>query len=329
LLQSVDLLIVEPLAAEVTGWLRGRHAVHEAPELASDAPALREALADVRALIVPAQVRVDARMLRCGPRLRAIGRISGGAENVDLDACTRVGVEIVRSLTATAHAEAEFMLGALLSMLRRVAVTGADGVPVGRELGAATVGLIGLAPAARAMVRMLGGFGSQIVGYDPSVHSSDAVWGRWRVRPMGLRELLERSDAVCVQLDFFSRYQGLLGPRFLDHCKPEQVLVSVGHSGLFDEVALARALRSGRLAAAWFDSLEPGALDAGRPLCGIDTLQVTPRVASTTRESRLRSAWEVAKRIDHLLAEGAEADARFTVTVPGGLTGLAAGPTPR
>jgi phosphoglycerate dehydrogenase-like enzyme len=40
----------------------------------------------------------------------------------------------------------------------------------------------------------------------------------------------------------------------------------------------------------------------GRPLERIDTLQVTPRVASTTRESRLRAAWDVARHIDSLLA---------------------------
>jgi phosphoglycerate dehydrogenase-like enzyme len=80
------------------------------------------------------------------------------------------------------------------------------------------------------------------------------------------------------------------------------VIVSIGHSALFDEAALARALSSGRVAAAWLDSLEPGALDEGRPLFGIDNLQITPRVASTTRESRLRSAWAVAKRIDELLS---------------------------
>ena len=80
-----------------------------------------------------------------------------------------------------------------------------------------------------------------------------------------------------------------------------QVIVSLAHSTLFDEQALAQALRQGPLAAAWLDSLEPGALDPGRPLRHIDTLQVTPRVASTTRESRLRSAWAVAQRIDEVL----------------------------
>ncbi len=320
----MDVLIVEPLEFEVMEWLAARYSVRHAPELVRDPRALRQALFNVRALIVPSVVALDAATLHYAPVLRAVGRVSGGAENIDHDACSRAGIEIVRSVTATAQAEAEFMIGALLSLLRRVPVEGTDGMLVGRELGACTVGLIGMPPAAKAMVQMLSGFGSRVVGYDPSLHANDGVWERWRVTPLGLRELLECSDAVCVQLSYFSRYQGLLGERFLPYCKPSQVIVSLSHSGVFNEQALADVLLSGRVAAAWLDSLEPGAQDEGRPLKNMDTLQITPRVASTTRESRLRSAWAVARRIDELLAATPPSPREFRSTDPGVPTDLSA-----
>jgi D-3-phosphoglycerate dehydrogenase / 2-oxoglutarate reductase len=322
----MDLLIIEPLEAEVIEWLEARYAVRYAPELAKDPRAFRQALYNVRSMIVPPSVTIDAQALHYAPVLRAVGRVSAGAENIDLEACARAKVEVVRGLTATAQAEAEFMIGALLSLLRRVPVVGSDGMLVGRELGAATVGLIGMAPAARSMAQMLSGFGSKMVGYDPALHSTDPVFERWRVKPLGLRELLEQSDAVCVQLSYFSRYHGLLGERFLPFCKPNQVIVSIGHSALFDEQALALALTDGNVAAAWLDSLEPGSLDQGRPLYGIENLQITPRVASTTRESRLRSAWAVVKRIDELLSNAPAAAQAFRPTAPGEPADLAAEP---
>lgn len=323
----MDLLIIEPLEAEVMQWLEARFALRYAPELAGDPRAFRQALYNVRALIVPPSVTIDAQALHYAPVLRAVGRVSAGAENIDLDACARARVEVVRGLNSTAQAEAEFMIGALLSLLRRVPVLGSDGMLVGRELGAATVGLVGMAPAARSMAQMLDGFGSKMVGYDPTLHASDSVFERWRVKPLGLRELLEQSDAVCVQLSYFSRYHGLLGERFLPFCKPNQVIVSIAHSGLFDEASLAEALTSGRMAAAWLDSLEPGALDQGRPLHGVENLQITPRVASTTRESRLRSAWAVAKRIDEMLGPVSTAPHAFKATAPGEPADFAAEPT--
>ena len=300
------VLIVEPLDPEVMQWLVARHAVRYAPDLARDPRSLRQALRHVQALIIPPTVALDAETLSRAPLLRAVGRLSAGAENIDFEACARAGVEVVRPSDATAQAEAEFMIGALLQMLRRVPVVNPEGLLVGRELGSATIGLIGMGPAAQPTAQLLQAFGSRVIGYDPTLHANDPLWARWLVEPLGLRELMEQSDGVCVMLTYFTRYQGLLGERYLGFCKPNQVLVSLASTSLFDENALADVLGSGRMAAAWFDSLEPGLLGPGRLLHQIDTLQVTPRVASTTLESRVRAAWDVARRIDDLLQPGSD-----------------------
>jgi phosphoglycerate dehydrogenase-like enzyme len=299
----MNVLIVEPLEPEVLQWIDARHPVRFAPELGSDPRALRQALFNVRALIAPPSVALDAQALHFAPVLRAVGRLSAGVENLDAEAFARAGVEIVRPGTASAGAEAEFAIGAMLQLLRRVPVRSNDGMMVGRELAGATVGLVGLPAAARPLADLLGAFGAQVKGYDPAVHVSDGLWERWKIAPLGLRELIEQSDVLCVLLNYFTRYKGLLGERFLPYCKADQVLVSLGHSNLFDETALAEALDSGRIAAAWFDSMEPGMLDPERPLHQVRNLQVTPRLAGTTRESRIRSAWAVVRRIDEILNE--------------------------
>ncbi|HEY4083835.1 MAG TPA: NAD(P)-dependent oxidoreductase [Burkholderiaceae bacterium] len=312
----MSLLIVEPLEADVMQWLSERHAVQYAPELAADPTRLYEALHQMQAVILPPAVAVGSTLLRAAPRLRVVGRMSGGGENIDMDACRAARVEVIRSLTATAAAEAEFAIGALLAMLRRVPVQSSDGMLVGRELGCSTIGLIGLSPSARMLGQLLPAFGSRVVGYDPSLHQSDPLWAQWGIEPLPLRELMEQSDGVSVQLAYFARYRGLIGERVLGFCKPGQVLVNMAHSAVFDDVALAEALNSGRILAAWFDSLEPGLLEPGRALHGADALQVTPRLAGTTRESRTRAAWGVARRIDELLAAPPEPAADFRVSAP-------------
>jgi D-3-phosphoglycerate dehydrogenase / 2-oxoglutarate reductase len=299
-----DLLIVEPIETEVLQWLQARHTVRHAPELANDVRALRQSLADVRAIVLPAQAAVDADVLAAAPRLRAIGRIEPGLDNIDTEACAQASVELVRGSAATAPAEAEFLIGALISLLRPGSRSGPIGP--GRELAAATVGLIGLAPAARSLSAMLSGFGSRLVGYDPAVHASEPLWGRWRIEPMGLRDLLQTADAVCLQLPFYSRYQGLLGERYLPVCKPGLVIVASSHSALFDEASLAAALRTGRVAAVWLDSVEPGLFDVGRPLhdfAGAPNVHVSSRLAGYTQESRTRSVWSVAQRLHQILSE--------------------------
>ena len=234
-------------------------------------------------------------------RLRLVARLAVGTENIDLEACARNGIEVVRPASASAAAEAEFVIASLLAMLRRVPIVNAEGLLVGRELGGCTVGLVGMTPAVQPLAKLLTAFGARVLGYDPSVHISDALWSRHGVEAVGLRELMARSDCVAVLLAFFSRYRGLFGDRLFQGAKANQVLVSLAHSNLFDEQALAQALTQGPLAAAWMDSLEPGALDPERPLSRVATLQVTPRVSSITQGSRMRGAWAVAQRVDELL----------------------------
>ena len=255
--------------------------------------------------------------------LRAVGRVSAGAEH--RPGCLRAGVEVVRPATASAQAEAEFMIGALLSMLRRVPVINSDGMLVGGEIGAATVGLIGMTAGSALDVASCSA--PRLQRWSATTPAARQRLGLWRpgaCEPMGLRQLLESADAVCVQLAYFSRYQGparrplpapvRAQPGDRQHRAPRRCSTS----------ARWRRRRQ-RMAAAWFDSLEPGAR-RGRPPAGIVTLQVTPRVASTTRESRLRSAWAVARRIDELVAIAPQPQRDFRPTDPSAPADLADGP---
>jgi D-3-phosphoglycerate dehydrogenase / 2-oxoglutarate reductase len=320
---TMDLLIIDTIEPEVLRWLISRHSVRYAPELAFDGPGLRLALQRARAVIACARVPFNEAMLLQAPLLRALGRIHGGAENIDLQACARSGVDVVRSPTGTAQAEAEFMLGAMLSMLRRVPVLDFDGAPVGRELRSCVLGLVGMSPSAKVLSGILSGFGCELLGYDPALHANDSSWPQHGILPRSLAELLASADVLCVQLPFFSRYEGLLGERMLAHCKPDQVVVCVTHSAIFDYTALALALQSGRLGCAWLDSAWPaGTLDEHHPLNHNDKLQITHQLAGTTRESKLRSAWDVARRIDDLLALGnTPYHGGFRITAPDALQG--------
>ncbi|MEY8877880.1 MAG: NAD(P)-dependent oxidoreductase [Leptothrix sp. (in: b-proteobacteria)] len=296
----MDLLIAEPLEAEVLQWLDARHDLFYAPRLASQERHLfLDALAQARAVLLPPQVAIDASTLAAAPRLRAIGRIVGGPEPIDLSACTRAGIEVVRCIDAAAPAEAEFIIGALLALMRP---SPADvGRVAGRELGTSTVGLVGMNMTSRRVARLLQQLGSRVIGYDPALHASDPNWVQWGIQPVSLQSVFEGADAVSVQMPYFSRYRGLLGERALRHAKPGQVLVSVSPFALFDAEVLAELLHSGQLTAAWLDHLPAEATEAGQPLHGAPGLLGTPRLAAYTREARVRSAWGVARQIDEVL----------------------------
>lgn len=291
----MDVLIVEPFDPEVVRWLGARHAVCEAPGLASNPLALQELLPQARALVAPPSLRLDPPMLRRARMLRIVAHPGATAQELlDLDACERAGVEVVRGTVAQAPAQAEFVIAALLTMLR-------DAAPA-RELGGSTVGLFGMQPSARALVPMLDAFGARVVGYDPSLHASDVLWERWQVEPLALGEFFGTCDLVCVLLPMFSRYRGLIGERLLGASRPGQRIVSLTHASVFDEAALAAALNSGRVGGVWLDHADPALQQPGRALAGVAGVRLTPQRADRTVEAARRNAWHVAQRIDTVLS---------------------------
>ena len=323
--QHMDVLIVESIEPEVLQWLEARHSTRYAPQLERDPFALRQALFNARALVMPSSVALDAQALHFAPVLRAVGCLGAGVENLDVGACARHGIEVVRAGSASAAAEAEFAIGAMLQLLRRVPVRGQRWPACWPRTGWHQRGLARHVACSAPLGRPARSLRRARAGLRPGAAPSDGLWARWKIEPMGLRELFENSDVVCVLLSYFTRYKGLLGERHLAACKPGQVLVNLARSSLFDEHALAEVLNSGRMAAAWFDSVEPGLLEPGRPLFTVANFQATPRVAGVTREARVRGAWAVARRIDEILSD-APPRADFSSTSPDDLPDPEDGP---
>ncbi len=299
----MKLLIVEKLEKDVMDWLGSRYQTRFAPELAADVRGLRLALQDVQAVVLPESFRVDGAWLLHAPELRVAARLSA-AEPSERVACEQAGVQWANSSLSNSKAEAEFMLGGLLSLFRRVAVTSVNGAWLGRELGASTVGLLGLSRASKPLVQWLTSMGAKAIGYDPELPANAPVWSRWGIQHVPVQELLQQSDALCIQLN--AQHAELLSEARLRFCKRNQVWVSTAPMGVVDQPAVVQALSRGALAAAWFDAVSPLISTAPAAAAGLRQLgnvQLTAGLAGQTLEAFVRAGWEVARRVDQLLLQ--------------------------
>ena len=60
--------------------------------------------------------------------------------------------------------------------------------------------------------------------------------------------------------------------------KPTAILYNIGRGATVDQDALAQALRSGHLGAAWLDVTEPEPLPNGHPLLSAPNCFITPHI---------------------------------------------------
>ncbi|HTS22339.1 MAG TPA: hydroxyacid dehydrogenase [Casimicrobiaceae bacterium] len=293
--------------------LAERHDTAYDASLSERRDALLAAVAEADALIVRNRTRVDAALVAAASRLRVVGRLGVGLDNIDLAACAARGIEVIPATGANALAVAEYVIATAFLLVRgaysSTAATAAGDWPraalsSGRELRGRTLGLVGFGSIGRATARLGRAVGMGTIGFDAHVAASAGEWREERTTPRRFEELLRESDVVSLHVPLDPATRGLLGAEALALMKPDAVLVNTARGGVVDEAALAAALKAGRLAGAALDVFETEPLAAGSPLAGCPNLILTPHVAGVTRESNLRVSMLIAQKVAASLDAG-------------------------
>ena len=91
-----------------------------------------------------------------------------------------------------------------------------------------------------------------------------------------LGSALAAADFVVLTVPLTPDTRHLIDDAALTLMKPDAVLVNVSRGGVIDEVALVRALESGRFAGVALDVFEHEPLDPASPLWGFERVLITP-----------------------------------------------------
>lgn len=297
------MVIAEFMDAEAVAQLGGRFDVTYDPDLVDRPDCLAAAVAKAVALIVRNRTRVDAALLAAAPRLRVVGRLGVGLDNIDLAACTARGVRVIPATGANADAVAEYVIAALLILLRgaygATARIAAGAWPradlVGREAQGRLLGLVGFGDIARRVVPRARALGMRLAAHDPLVAAEEMR--RLEVAPMPLEALLAAADVVSLHVPLTAATRGLIDARRLGLMRPEAVLINTARGGIVDEEALVAALRAGRLGGAALDVFAREPPEQPERFAEVPNLLLTPHIAGVTQESNRRVSFMIAERV--------------------------------
>ena len=290
--------------------------VHYDKDLVDRPDALRARLGDADALIVRNRTQVDAALLGTAPRLRVVGRLGVGLDNIDVAACSARGIDVIPATGANARAVAEYVIATAMLLRRGAYASSADvaagrwpraALSNGRELAGATLGLIGFGGIGRLAGRLGRGLGMRAIGFDPQLAPSSDAWRDDDTRARTLDEVIAEADVVSLHVPLTPQTRNLMDAPRIATMKPDAILINTSRGGVVDEIALAAALREGRLAGAALDVFAQEPLPAGSALAGCPNLVLTPHVAGVTRESNRRVSSLIAEKVAAALRVGGHA----------------------
>ena len=241
-----------------------------------------------------ASLPFDDAFFEIAPRVRVVGRVGVGYDNVDIDAASRRGVRIVHTPLPIVEPVAEHAIMLFLALVRAVLPGDRDARAArfrrpenspGPELRTKTLGIIGMGRTGRRVAEIARrGFEMDVLYADrfarPDVEDD---LGASRVE---IDDLLRSSDFVSVHVNLSESTRGLIDARSLSLMKPTAYLVNVSRGPVVDETALVDALQANVIAGAGIDVFEREPPADDNPLWALSNVVVTPHRAGFSDESR-------------------------------------------
>jgi lactate dehydrogenase-like 2-hydroxyacid dehydrogenase len=278
--------------------------------------------------------RIDAEILDCAIGLRVISQMSVGVDNIDVPACRERGITVGHTPDVLTEATADTAFALMAAAVRQIA-EGARIVKSGEwgpwdpwhflssDLHGATLGIVGMGRIGQAIARRARGFDMDVI-YTSRSHKDipDTV-------PVGLAELLERSDIVVIAVALDDETRGMIGIDELRGMKDTAFLVNVARGPIVKTDALVAALAEGSIGGAALDVTDPEPLPSDHPLLEFPNCLVVPHIGSATLPARrAMAALAVANLTAYLRGEPMPASLPGSAPQPDGGYPLPGSPYP-
>lgn len=248
--------------------------------------------------VVTRGLRFPPEVLDQAPNVKLIHQWGTGIDGIPLDKARERGISVARSPGMNAPTVAEATIALMLATLRHLPKVHAafragqwdmpDLWKEARDLGACTVGLVGMGAIGQEVAKRLKGFGCEVIYTRASGPSRDMD-----LTFADLPELLGKADVVSLHLPLMDSTRHLIDAGTIAQMKQGAVLINTSRGGLVDEPALIAALDDGRLSAAGLDVFEIEPTPVDNPLLAHENTVTLPHVAGRTLDNfdRMVSHW--------------------------------------
>ena len=240
------------------------------------------------------KVQISRQHLAAAPSVRLICIVATGTDVVDVQGATELGVTVCNCRAYGTDSVVQHVFSLLLALQTNL-LAYHTAVQAGRwqtadqfcfldypiiELKGKTLGIVGYGTLGRAIAKIAGAFGMEVViARRPGNPLDD--------RP-ALTEMLPMVDVLSLHCPLTEETRNLIDKEALSLMKPTAILINCARGGLVDEAALVDALQSKKIAGAALDvlSLEPPK-DANPLLeAQLTNLLITPHIAWASGRAR-------------------------------------------
>jgi D-3-phosphoglycerate dehydrogenase len=266
-------------------------------------------------LIIRSKYPIDEDFLARAKKLKFIGRVGAGLENIDVKAVESRNIHLLNAPEGNRNAVGEHALGMLLSLMNRLK-EGHASIQSGLwdreghrgwELSRRTLGVIGYGNTGKSFAKRISGFDVKTLCYDILDNVGDQY-----AQQVDWKTLQAECEIISLHIPQTPLTRGMIDKKFIaDMGHPFWLLNTARGSAVITEDLLA-GLQSQKIMGAGLDVLEyetrsfssifsgDGLPSALQYLMEADHVLLSPHVAGWTRESHVKLATTIVEKVKKL-----------------------------
>ena len=268
-----------------------------------DTAELIDAARGCEVIVTHRHVAGDPELFARLPDLIAFCRCAMDIRNVDVGAATANGVLVTHVSAGFIAATAEWVIGAMIDLGREISLSTVDykngkvrEAKMGRQLQGATLGVIGYGQIGRYLCEMALALGMRVQVSDPYAKIANAG-----MTQVALRQLLAQADFVACLAAATDETENLMNEQAFATMKAGAFFVNASRGNLVDELALLRALDSGRLAGCATDVGRDHDQKPSLALACHPKVVATPHIGGLTPQATEHQALETVAQVAAIL----------------------------
>ena len=279
---------------------------------ALDEDSLIAKLEGISVLGIRSRTHVSKRVIEHAHDLVAIGAYCIGTNQIDLEAASLHGIAVFNAPYSNTRSVAELVIAEIILLVRRLydkMVKAHSGVwdktaEYAREVRGKKLGIVGFGNIGSQVSTLAEAMGMDVYYYD--VVDKLSIGNATRVS--SLKELLSIAQIITVHVDGNPANQNLIGAKEFDAMRDGAILLNLSRGYVVDIDALAKNLRSGKVAGAAIDVFprEPahGEEPFTSPLQVLPNVILTPHIGGSTEEAQENISQFVSSKLIEYIRTG-------------------------
>lgn len=273
----------------------------------------------ISVLLVRSATKVRKDIIDNCPSLKIIGRGGVGMDNIDVEYARQKGLHVINTPAASSHSVAELVFGHFYGLARFLHNSNRD-MPLegdsnfkglkkayakGVELKGKTLGVIGFGRIGQATAKIGIGAGMKIVAFDPFIEEAnleldffDGQKASFNIKTISKEDVLKQADFITLHVPAQKDY--VIDKAEFELMKDGAIIANAARGGVVNEIALVKAIESGKLAGAALDVFEKEPQPEVQLLMN-PSLSLTPHTGAATNEAQDRIGTELAEQIIKIL----------------------------